>query len=253
MKHSRLSSLVRGSVRVLLAAELLALSGTASAQTLVDIATDVTDPFNLADTEPSIAVNPQNPLEIAVVSFSEGWGPGDPAPVWKSSDGGATWRKVFQLPQPGTSPSPGDQKIAFSQNGRLHIAELGFGLAIPRCLIYRQTAGADDPLTGGALYGDDQPHLDIDRSATAFLNQLYSPWLDFSQANERSTVTFSTNFGVAVTNVGGETTPPFRTGRPASPWHRTGTPTSFTRPGRAGSQAASRTRTSVSTAPTMAA
>jgi photosystem II stability/assembly factor-like uncharacterized protein len=67
---------------------------------LVDIATDATDPFNLEDTEPSIAVNPQNPLEIAVVSFSEGWGPGEPGPVWKSSDGGATWRKVFQLPQP---------------------------------------------------------------------------------------------------------------------------------------------------------
>jgi hypothetical protein len=204
MRHPSLPlRICRSLGATLLAMACLSLPRAAAAQTLVDIATDATDPFNLDDTEPSIAVNPQNPQEISVVSFSEGWGPGDPGPVWKSSDGGATWRKVFQLPQPvASSFGPGDQKIAFSGAGGLHIAELGMGIAVPRCMIYRQTAGADDPLTPGMLFGDDQPHLEIDRSATAFLNRLYSPWLDFSQPRERSTVARSAGFGVTVTNVG---------------------------------------------------
>ena len=39
---------------------------------VVNIATDATDPSNLGDTEPSIAVNPRNPLEIAVRAMSSG-------------------------------------------------------------------------------------------------------------------------------------------------------------------------------------
>src|SRR5262249_27671650 len=93
---------------------------------LVDVATDDTDPGNYADTEPSIAGNPVNPLEIAIVTFSEPWSGTRAAPVWKSSDGGTTWRKVFQIPQPvAGSNGPGDQKIAFDARGRLYVAELG--------------------------------------------------------------------------------------------------------------------------------
>src|SRR5262249_20747714 len=88
--------------------------------TVVDIATDDTDAMNLEDTEPSIAVNPINPDEIAVVTFSERWGPSAMAPVWKSSDGGTSWRKVFQIPMPRPGLSgPDDQRIAFDANGSL--------------------------------------------------------------------------------------------------------------------------------------
>src|SRR4029077_15961451 len=107
--------------RFVAAALMLAVPGGASAATLVDIATDVTDPLNLADTEPSIAVNPVDPTKIAVVTFSENWGPNNMAPVWKSDDGGATWRKVFQIPEPAPGlGGPGDQKIAFDATGRLY-------------------------------------------------------------------------------------------------------------------------------------
>ena len=189
---------------LLAAAGLLALlPRTADAQ-LVNIATDATDPFNFDDSEPSITVNPLNPLEIAVVSFAEGWGPENPGPVWKSNDGGTTWRKVFQLPQPDPgSGGPGDQKITFDGAGHLHVAELGMGIPIPRCMIFRQTAGPDDPLTPGMLYCDDQPHLEIDRSPmSGFLGRLYSPWLDFAPPNERSTVSRSVNAGINMTDVG---------------------------------------------------
>jgi hypothetical protein len=189
----------------MLAALVVFVLGTAPlamAQPLIDIATNATDPGNLADTEPSISVNPANPLEIVVVSFSEGWGPGLPAPIWRSTDGGNTWTKLFVLPQPNpASGGPGDQKTAFSAAGNLHVAELAGGLAPPRCLIFRQTGAPGALLTAGVLYCDDQPHLDIDQTGK-FPGRAYSPWLDFSQPNERSSVTRSADGGATVTNLG---------------------------------------------------
>ena len=193
-----------------------------AAATIVDIATDATDPSNLADTEPSIAVNPANPLEIAVVSFSEGWSAANPGPVWRSSNGGVTWTKVRQLPPPNpSSGGPGDQKIAFDASGKLYVVELALGVASPRLFVYRQTGTSTAALTAGTVFGstnDDQPHLDVDRSSTsAFLGRLYSPWLDFSQSPERSTVSNSTNNGASLTNVaaGNNTTFANRTTRMA--------------------------------------
>jgi hypothetical protein len=73
------------------------------------------------------------------------------APVWRSDDGGATWRKVFQIPQPAPNLSgPGDQKISFDEAGNLYIAELG---SPPRTnFVFRQTGAPDAPLTVGAAY-----------------------------------------------------------------------------------------------------
>ncbi len=168
--------------------------------TLVDVASDATDPANLGDTEPSIAVNPANPLEIAIVTFSERWSSTAMAPVWKSSDAGATWRKVFQIPEPAPGlGGPGDQKIAFDAAGNIFIAELGGGGVD---FIYSQTADPDDPLTPGAPYGSDQPHLDVDKSpASSCFGQLYSPWLNFGVSPERSTVSFSSTGGAQMTDV----------------------------------------------------
>ncbi|MBI3909715.1 MAG: DUF11 domain-containing protein [Armatimonadetes bacterium] len=175
---------------------------------IVDIATNATDPFNLDDAEPSIAVNPANPLEISVVTFAEGWGPGSPGPVWKSFDGGMTWTKLFILPQPvAGSTGSGDQKIAYTADGRLLCAQLagapGAGIAPPRCFIYRQTGNPFAPMTPGMVYGDDQPHLDHDQSIASpfFNNRTYSPWLDFSVSNELSTVAVSPDDGATVMNV----------------------------------------------------
>jgi hypothetical protein len=206
-----------GRLSFLLVLVVLMVASFASGQTarIVDIATDTWDPSDLSDTEPSIAVNPANPLEIAVVSFSEGWGPSDMGPVWRSTDGGATWIKAFQLPQPGAaSGSPGDQKISFDTTGDLFIAELGFGIPVPRNFIYRQTGGAAAAFTLGAAYGDDQPHLDVSH-AGGCPNSLYSPWLNFGVANERSTVSNSVNAGVTMTDVpaGDNSTFPNRTTR----------------------------------------
>lgn len=204
---------------VVAAAFCLSVSGVCEAQVRqVNIQTNATDPNNLGDTEPSIAVNPTNPLEIVIVSFSGNWTATQGAPVWKSSDGGLTWRRVLQIPQPQAgSVGPNDQKVAFDSNGRLHIAELA-SAANRLNFIYRQAGAADAALTPGAVYGDDQPHLDVDLSTTGpCAGRMYSPFLNFGVANERSTVTNSANRGVNVATVGAgnNATFPNRTSRVA--------------------------------------
>jgi len=205
---------------LLAAAIIIRTAGASDAQVRqVNVATDATDPSNLGDTEPSIAVNPRNPQEVVIVAFSEKWSATQMAPVWKSDDGGLTWRKVRQIPQPQAGlAGPGDQKVAFDSNGRLHVAELGSGMGGRQDFIFRQTGAADAALTVGASFGDDQPHLDIDlRTTGTCAGRLYSPWLNFNVANERSSVANSANRGVNITSVGAgdNSTFPNRTSRTA--------------------------------------
>jgi hypothetical protein len=170
----------------------------------VNVATNATDPNDLGDTEPSIAVNPLNHQQIAIVTFSERWVGTQNAPVWKSDDGGLTWRKVMQIPRPVAGiTGPGDQKIAFDANGRLHIAELGRNMGVLQAFIFRQTGAADAALTAGAAYGDDQPMLDIDVAAAGpCAGRLYSAFLNFGVALERSSAAHSVNAGAAMNAVG---------------------------------------------------
>lgn len=170
---------------------LLFAAGAAQAQ-MVDIATNATDPNNLVDAEPSIAVNPLNPNQIAVVSFSGGWSQatGLKGPVWMSTNGGTTWTKqlVLVAPTPASTGS-GDQNLVFANNGQLFLSELGIGVAVPRCFFFRPS-GAN--WIAGAAYGDDQPMI-----ASAGGTRV-SPWLNFALAPERSMVERTTNNGVTV-------------------------------------------------------
>jgi hypothetical protein len=189
----------RSRVACLLALALL-VSTACGRLYLRDIATDALDPSNRADTEPSIAVNPLDRSEIAIVTFSENWTAAAGAPVWKSSDRGRTWRKVFQIVQPAAAGGPGDQKLDFDAEGRLQAAQLDFGLSD---FVMRQMAVPDGLLSVGAAYGNDQPHLAVDAyAASPFKGRLYSPFLDFTVPNERSTVCWSTDRGVTMNCVG---------------------------------------------------
>lgn len=186
-----------------LPALLLALAPAAPAQNLVDIATDATDPNNLADSEPSIAVDPANPQNISVVTFSGGWSATVNAIVWQSNDGGANWVRSAIIPQPAAGVAgPGDQKVAYDRAGNLFVAELGFlpagGIGD---FVYRTATGTAN-LAAGAQYGNDQPHLEVDkRAAGTCAGRLYSPWLNTTAAPARSNVSNSANQGQAMTNV----------------------------------------------------
>jgi hypothetical protein len=179
---------------------MMIFSLAAKSQTIKDVASDATDPTDRADTEPSIAVDPSNRLRIAIVSFSEPWGAGVGAPVWMSTDGGVTWTKITVIPQPPTGfAGPGDQKIAFDSTGRVVIAELDFGF---NDFIYRQTGAPGTALTAGGAYGNDQPHLDVDKTtASPCFNRVYSPWLNTAAASARSNVESSPDFGSTVTAI----------------------------------------------------
>ncbi|MGB6474092.1 MAG: sialidase family protein [Candidatus Sulfotelmatobacter sp.] len=173
---------------------------------LVDIATDATDPYDSSDTEPSIAVNPANPNEIAVVAFSGAWGDGAMAPVWKSRDGGVHWSKVPQIPPPASGwAGPGDQKIAYDSAGHLVIAELGEDTSNPngptKNFVYHQVSGPDDPLKPGTTYGDDQPHIVLAVQTTSCKDDLYSVWLNTQPSNARSMDSSSADLGDHVSDV----------------------------------------------------
>jgi hypothetical protein len=192
-------------ISIVLLSILATFGGTGRAQTLRNVATDATDPHNLPDTEPSIAVNPRNPLEIVIATFSEPWGPDRSAPVWRSLDGGATWTKIRVIPQPPSRRSgPGDQYVAYDSNGRLYLTQLDLPPNVghlPFNYIYRQNGSVTDNFIPGKDYGDDQPLLNVDLFASGpCFNRLYSPWLGFV-GRPRSMVTHSGDQGISVANV----------------------------------------------------
>jgi hypothetical protein len=199
-------------MRRALATLLLLWCTVMRAQVLVDIATDATDPNNYDDAEPSIAVNPLNPLEIAVIAFSGGWDATTNAPIWKSNDGGATWRRVAQFPQPSNgSEGSNDQRIAYTADGKLIAVQLAQGLSVPFDFIYRQTGAADAPLAKGIVFGDDQPQIAVDtRVASPFFGRTYVAWLAFAGTTQRSTASRSGDLGQSVTSVAAGNNNPFQ-------------------------------------------
>ena len=62
------------------------------------------------DSEPSIAVNPNNPAEIVVTAFTPPDSGLSDGPIYYSQDGGETWHLNFDVPGGG----PGDQTVAFA-------------------------------------------------------------------------------------------------------------------------------------------
>ncbi len=81
------------------------------------------------DSEPNIAVNPQNPNQIAASAFTPDPAGGELAPVYLSSDGGQTWTLNSIVPSniPGREAITGDISIAFSPTSNTFYAGiLGF-------------------------------------------------------------------------------------------------------------------------------
>ena len=69
------------------------------------------------DSEPSIAVNPENPQQIAITAFTPAPPGGANSPIYFSVDGGLTWQLNFDMPFHPNPPGggfPGDQTISFA-------------------------------------------------------------------------------------------------------------------------------------------
>ena len=94
---------------------------------VVDTVVNNTDPTltntdTFSDTEPSIAISPDNPNNIVITAFSGAWSsPGSFAPWWQSTDGGNTWTKQFTIPAPpgisGAAGCPCDQEVDYARGG----------------------------------------------------------------------------------------------------------------------------------------
>lgn len=209
-------------LRAIVAGLLLAIAPGSrfpvAAQTMVDIATDATDPRNLRDAEPSIAVNPLNPREISIVAFSEPWTATSGAPVWRSTDGGVTWTKIYVVPQPETKGlGPSDQHIGYDAAGNLFIVALEDNS--PRLVnyIYRPNPASGNHHLAGKAFGKDQPIISVDRSSGACAQRVYTAWLDLNPL-ARAMVSNSLNRGVDVDDfkAGDNTVHPNRTTRIAA-------------------------------------
>src|SRR5947209_7647284 len=68
------------------------------------------------DSEPNIAVNPQNPNQIVATAFTPDPAGGNLAPVYLSNDGGQTWALNSVVPSviAGQEAITGDISVAFS-------------------------------------------------------------------------------------------------------------------------------------------
>jgi hypothetical protein len=70
------------------------------------------------DSEPSVAVNPDNPLEIIGTAFTPDPMGGALAPVYVSTDGGRTWRLNSIVPSAaGSTSGTSDISMAFASSG----------------------------------------------------------------------------------------------------------------------------------------
>jgi hypothetical protein len=162
-------------------------SGAAPSIYVVDpIINNTTFNFAASDstggTEPSIAINPGNPSQIVMTSFSGGW---TPAPLWFSVNGGASWTKEFTIPIPPADPGggPNDQTVDFGRNNILYGTFLSC-FSTNGCNVYSgqsvnpasaagwswfqvngaaQTSNTNDAASN---FGTDQPWLLVNRDPT---------------------------------------------------------------------------------------
>jgi len=119
---------------------------------VVDTVVNNTDPTltntdTFGDSEPSIAVSPDNPNNIVITAFSGAWSsPSSFAPWWQSTDGGNTWTKQFTIPIPPGVPSavgcPCDQEVDY-----------GRGAAVSGTFLTNNvySGTSTDPSSGGAF------------------------------------------------------------------------------------------------------
>lgn len=175
---------------------------------IVDAVVNNTDP-NLTNTdtandgETSIAVNPLDPNEIVISTFSGSWGAN--APIYHTTDGGITWTKRFTIPNPPGIPlgCPCDQAFDYGRNDELSATFLvvsptvGGGVDVvsgtttdPATAASWDwlTPGGVTQLTNGIAVGSignaDQPWLLVNRDpTTAGQDNVYVAYDDFNNSD----------------------------------------------------------------------
>lgn len=156
-------------------------------------ALQITDSFG--DSEPSIAINPTNPLQIAILAFSGSWGAN--TPVFYSTDAGNTWTKEFTIPIPpgagnGATGCPCDQDPDYERGNLLAGTFLSFSPTDPYTGITSDptnSASWNWTLSGGNAVktnafgagNTDQPWMLTNRdTVNAATDNIFTAYDDFS-------------------------------------------------------------------------
>jgi hypothetical protein len=161
-------------------------------------------------TEPSIAVNPSNPNQIAITRFTFRWN--NNGDFLYSTDGGITWANEATIPPPpgvpGTTGCPCDQTIDFGRDGTLY----GTFLLSTATTGQIVTGSTTDPTSGaawrwngnpaqptsGTRLNTDQPWLLANRDpATISQDDVYVGYDDFGGVAARVAV----SYGVSPVNI----------------------------------------------------
>lgn len=184
--------------------------------------------------EPSIAINPANPDEIAITRFNfQFWQNGN-ADLLYSDDGGNTWTEEHTIPTPGLTDAPNgpyDQTIDYGRDGRLYGSFLACSApvagppAIPECNTKRVVTGSTaDPTnaaswtwngnpaqaTSGTRTNVDQPWVLVNRDTTTpTQDNVYAAYQDFGGAPDaRVGVSYGANpVNITADNIAGTMSP----------------------------------------------
>src|SRR5262245_14117467 len=144
------------------------------------------------DSEPHLTVNPANPLQIVGTAFTPDPAGGAQAPIYISSDGGASWKLNSIVPSVPASIGTGDITTGFSGNGtKLYAGILSAGNGD---LQFLRTANPflPSPMTILSSRSDgDQPFTVATRKGTKDL--VYIGDNDFNSPGKTATVDESLN------------------------------------------------------------
>ncbi len=163
----------------------------------------------LVGNEPTIAVNPLNPNNVAVAQFNNGQ-----QTMKISLDGGATFSITRNAVLPGGQTFfQGDDSLAFDSQGRLFWSYLSGGTPSGPNVDVLQV----NPTNGAVVVGPtivattnlDKEWIAADRnSSSPFANNLYVVWHDFNQVNAPVRFARSTDHGLTWTTLPGNLSGP---------------------------------------------
>jgi hypothetical protein len=160
--------------------------------------------------EPSIAVNPTNPNDVFISSFSFGTSStAAGADVFYSTNGGSSWTSQLSIPAPANGTIiPNDWRFAYDSTGTLHGAILGGATcgSAGVCNVFQGSTANPTSLAAWSYTGGGTAINAINNAAS--LNHADQPWIAVS--GNRVFVAyddFHANTGerVAVSNNGGAT------------------------------------------------
>ncbi|MDP9122228.1 MAG: hypothetical protein M3O15_12835, partial [Acidobacteriota bacterium] len=171
--------------RPLVAGEIRRTFAPPPGVTLVDlvVAAGLGASDSFGDSETSIAIDPNDPNHITISAFSGGWGTN--APLWTSTDGGATWAKSFTFAVPPNAPDasgcPCDQTFDYGRNGHiLYGTVLGVGNSDEPTW----TGDTTDPVSAAAWQWLTSGGVTLPTNHTTFSDQ---PWLMVNRDPDLST------------------------------------------------------------------